>query len=91
MQTLDFWSLPDAQVAQTLRQTYLRLAQQRPDLYDRIYRLDQHTWRGILEGNQALPAVLAEGLEYGQASPDHLLADPPGTAAAIWRGARRAR
>ena len=63
VQTLDFWSLMDAGVAQTLRQTYLRLVQQRPELYDRIYRLDQHTWRGILEGNQALPTVLAEGLE----------------------------
>lgn len=63
VQTLDFWSLMDAGVAQTIRQTYLRLVQERPELYDRIYRLDQRTWRGILEDNQAPPAALAEGLE----------------------------
>lgn len=63
VQTIDFWSLMDAGVAQTMRLAYLRLVQERPELYDRIYRLDQHTWRGILEGNQAPPPALAEGLE----------------------------
>jgi UDP-N-acetylglucosamine:LPS N-acetylglucosamine transferase len=63
VQTIDFWSLMDAGVAQTVRQTYLRLVQERPELYDRIYQLDQHTWRDILESNEAPPPALAEGLE----------------------------
>lgn len=63
VQTIDFWSLMDAGVAQTVRQTYLRLVQERPELYDRIYQLDQRTWRGILEGNRTPPPALAEGLE----------------------------
>jgi processive 1,2-diacylglycerol beta-glucosyltransferase len=63
VQTMDFWSLMDARVAQTVRQTYLRLVQERPELYDRIYQLDQRTWRDILESNEAPPPALAEGLE----------------------------
>jgi processive 1,2-diacylglycerol beta-glucosyltransferase len=61
--TIDFWSLMDAGVAQTVRHTYLRLVQERPDLYDRIFQLDERTWRHILESNQAPPPALAEGLE----------------------------
>ena len=63
VQTIDFWSLMDADVAQTVRQTYLRLVQERPELYDRIFQLDERTWRDILESNQAPPPALAEGLE----------------------------
>ncbi len=63
VQTIDFWSLMDPGVAQTIRQTYLRLVQERPELYDRIYQLDQRIWRGILEGSQAPPPALVEGLE----------------------------
>lgn len=62
VQTIDFWSLMDAGVAQTVRQTYLRLVQERPELYDRIYQLDQRAWRDILESNEAPPPALAEGL-----------------------------
>lgn len=68
VQTLDFWSLLDAQTAQTLRQTYLWLAQERPDLYERLYQLDQHTWRDIIERHEPLPAVLVEGIEWLAAS-----------------------
>ena len=63
VQTIDFWSLMDAGVAQTVHQTYLRLVQERPELYDRIHQLDQRTWRYILENNEAPPPALAEGLE----------------------------
>ncbi len=62
VQTLDFWSLMDAGVAQAVRQSYLRLVQERPELYDRIFRLDERTWRRMLENNQAPPPSLAEGL-----------------------------
>ena len=63
VQTLDFWSLMDEGVAQAVRQTYLRLVQERPELYDRIFQIDERTWRRILESNQAPPPSLAEGLE----------------------------
>ncbi len=62
VETLDFWSLMDAGVAQAVRQTYLRLVQERPELYDRIFQLDERTWRRMLENNQAPPPSLAEGL-----------------------------
>lgn len=68
IQTLDFWSLLDAQMAQTLRQTYLWLAQERPDMYERLYQLDQRTWRDIIERNEPLPDVLVEGLAWHAAS-----------------------
>ena len=58
MQTIDFWSLMDADVTQTRRQTYLRLVQERPELYDRIFQLNQRTWRDILEGKQMPPPAL---------------------------------
>jgi UDP-N-acetylglucosamine:LPS N-acetylglucosamine transferase len=62
VETLDFWSLMDAGVAQALRQTYLCLVQQHPELYDRIFQLDERTWRQMLQRNQAAPPSLAEGL-----------------------------
>lgn len=70
VQTLDFWSLLDTQTAQTLRQTYLWLAQERPDLYECLYQLDQHTWRDIIEHHEPLPAVLVDGIEWLAASAD---------------------
>lgn len=70
VRTLDFWSLLDAQTAQTLRQTYLWLAQERPDLYERLYQLDQHTWRDIIERHEPLPAVLVDGIEWLAVSAD---------------------
>jgi processive 1,2-diacylglycerol beta-glucosyltransferase len=62
IETLDFWSLADPQVTYGTRQTYLRLVHARPDLYDRIYHLDQRTWRRIVESSEAPPAVLGEVL-----------------------------
>lgn len=63
VKTIDFWSLMDASVAQTVRQTYMRLVQERPELYDRIFQLDERTWRDILESNEAPPPALGEGLD----------------------------
>jgi processive 1,2-diacylglycerol beta-glucosyltransferase len=63
VKTIDFWSLMDAGVAQTVRQTYMRLVQERPELYDRIFQLDERTWRDILESNEAPPPALGEGLD----------------------------
>ena len=63
VKTVDFWSLMDASVAQTVRKTYMRLVQERPELYDRIFQLDERTWRNILESNEAPPPALGEGLD----------------------------
>jgi processive 1,2-diacylglycerol beta-glucosyltransferase len=63
VRTLDLWSLMHASVAASVRQTYLRLVQEHPDLYERIYQLDERTWRCIFEGDEAPPPQLREGLE----------------------------
>lgn len=64
IQTLDFWSLLDAGVARAVRQAYLQLVQEQPDLYERIYRLDERTLRRTLDHRQPLPPELAEGLRF---------------------------
>ena len=63
VRTLDLWSLMHSGVAEAVRQTYLRLVQEHPDLYERIYQLDERTWRRIIEGNESPPPQLREGLE----------------------------
>ncbi len=60
VQMLDFWSLVDEKVAWAVRTAYLRLVQEHPALFDRIYQLDQHMWRGILERSEPPPAAFAE-------------------------------
>ena len=62
VRTLDLWSLMHASVADTVRQTYLRLVQEHPDLYERIYQLDERTWRRIIEGDEPPPPQLRTGL-----------------------------
>lgn len=61
VQTIDFWSLMDAGVAEAIQQGYLRLAGEHPDLYDRVYRLDQRLWRALLAGG-AVPPPLRRAL-----------------------------
>jgi UDP-N-acetylglucosamine:LPS N-acetylglucosamine transferase len=63
VRTLDLWSLMHANVADSVRQTYLRLVQEHPDLYERIYQLDERTWRRIFEGDESPPPQLTEGLQ----------------------------
>lgn len=60
VRTLDFWSLMDDKVAWAVRTAYLRLVQEHTELYDRVYQLDQHTWRAILESSKPLPPEIAE-------------------------------
>jgi UDP-N-acetylglucosamine:LPS N-acetylglucosamine transferase len=63
VRTLDFWDLMHPGVANAIRQIYLRLVQEHPDLYERIYQLDEHTWRDILESDAGPPAQVLEVLE----------------------------
>jgi len=59
-ETVDFWSLMDGCVAEAGRDTYLRVVQDRSDLHDRLYRLDQGTWRHIFQSSKPLPDAVAE-------------------------------
>jgi processive 1,2-diacylglycerol beta-glucosyltransferase len=60
VQTLDFWSLMDQQVARIVRHAYLRLVEGNADLYDNVYGLDQHVWRQILQRGQPPPSAVLE-------------------------------
>jgi processive 1,2-diacylglycerol beta-glucosyltransferase len=63
VETLDLWSLMNPGVASICHQTYLRLVQEYPDLYERLYQLDEHTWRQVLESESGPPAAVLEVLE----------------------------
>ncbi|MFL6619004.1 MAG: MGDG synthase family glycosyltransferase [Povalibacter sp.] len=60
---LDLWSLMNPGAAAIVHQTYLRLVQEYPDLYERIYQLDERTWRQILESEAGPPPHVLEVLE----------------------------
>jgi processive 1,2-diacylglycerol beta-glucosyltransferase len=63
VRTLDLWSLMHPGVAQAVHQTYLSLVQNYPQLYERLYTLDEHTWRQILESESGPPPAVLEVLE----------------------------
>jgi hypothetical protein len=60
--TLDLWSLMNAGVARVIHETYLSLVQNYPDLYQRLYTLDEQTWRQILESESGPPPAVLEVL-----------------------------
>lgn len=60
---LDLWSLMNPGAASIVHQTYLRLVQEYPALYERLYQLDEHTWRQILQSEEGPPAAVLEVLE----------------------------
>jgi processive 1,2-diacylglycerol beta-glucosyltransferase len=79
VQTLDFWSLVDEGVAGAVRQAYLRLVQKRADLYDRLYQLDQRTWRHILVSDRAPPSALRAAFDlFGAACAESVDLKPGG-------------
>lgn len=63
VKVIDLWSLMNSAVAAVVHRTYLRLVQEYPELYERLYRLDQHTWRQILESEDGPPPEVLEVLE----------------------------
>jgi processive 1,2-diacylglycerol beta-glucosyltransferase len=60
LRELDFWSLMHPGVAESIQQMYLQIVQQHPDLYDRLHRLDEHTWRRIIETDIEPPPEVLE-------------------------------
>lgn len=61
--TIDFWSLINPGVAGAIHETYLSLVQNYPALHERLYQLDEHTWRQILESESGPPRAVLEVLE----------------------------
>jgi processive 1,2-diacylglycerol beta-glucosyltransferase len=59
---LDMWSLMNAGVAAVAHATYLRLVQGHTDLYERLYQLNDRTWRQILESEEGPPPEVLEVL-----------------------------
>lgn len=56
--TVDFWSLMNPGVANAIRRIYLRLVQERAQVYEQIYQLDERTWRDVLEADEPPASVL---------------------------------
>ena len=52
------------------RRIDLRLTQEHPELYDRIYQVDQTAWRRILESGEAPLLALTEQLPLLAATSD---------------------
>jgi UDP-N-acetylglucosamine:LPS N-acetylglucosamine transferase len=63
VRTLDLWSLMNPGAASIIQKTYLRLVQEYPELYERLYHLDEHTWRHIFQSEEGPPAAVLEVLE----------------------------
>jgi len=61
--TVDFWSLINPGIASAIHATYLSLVQNYPQLHERLYQLDEHTWRQILESESGPPRAVLEVLE----------------------------
>lgn len=51
----DWWSLMHPSVARAAKEMYLELVQNHSELYERIYRLGENTWRELLSGTRPLP------------------------------------
>ncbi|HET9693839.1 MAG TPA: glycosyltransferase, partial [Steroidobacteraceae bacterium] len=60
---LDFWTLMNPGVAATIQKKYLELVLEQPELYARLHRLDERTWRRVIENDIAPPAEVIEMIE----------------------------
>lgn len=76
---LDLWSLMNPGAASIIQKTYLRLVQEYPELYERLYHLDEHTWRHIFESEEGPPAAVLEVLELISGIMASSVADVRGT------------
>ncbi len=60
---LDFWTLMNPGVAAEIQRKYLELVLEFPDLYARLHRLDERTWRRVIENDIAPPAEVIDLIE----------------------------
>ncbi|HEY6644053.1 MGDG synthase family glycosyltransferase [Povalibacter sp.] len=63
VRVVDLWSLINSGAVSIIHQTYLQLVQEYPTLYERLYQLDERTWRQILESESGPPPDVMEVLE----------------------------
>jgi processive 1,2-diacylglycerol beta-glucosyltransferase len=63
VQQLDFWTLMNPGVAAEIQQKYLELVLEHPDLYARLHRLDERTWRRVIDNDIAPPPEVIELIE----------------------------
>jgi UDP-N-acetylglucosamine:LPS N-acetylglucosamine transferase len=63
LRQLDFWSLMNPGVAATIKDKYLELVTHCPELYARLHRLDERTWRRVIENDIAPPPEVLELVE----------------------------
>lgn len=63
VRVVDLWSLINPGAVSIIHQTYLQLVQEHPALYERLYQLDERTWRQILESEDGPPPDVMEVLE----------------------------
>jgi processive 1,2-diacylglycerol beta-glucosyltransferase len=84
IETVDFWSLMDPEVAGAVRQAYLDTIAEEPQLYDDVYRLGQQTWRSLFDASESLPRQLETFIDHfsarvaqpNGAPPDRVAGDP---------------
>jgi UDP-N-acetylglucosamine:LPS N-acetylglucosamine transferase len=60
---VDFWTLMNPEVAATIQKKYLELVVDNADLYARLHRLDERTWRRVIENDIPPPAEVIELIE----------------------------
>jgi UDP-N-acetylglucosamine:LPS N-acetylglucosamine transferase len=60
---VDLWSLMNPGMAAAAHESYLSLVQEHPDLWERLYQLDEHTWRQVLESESGPPRAVLEVLQ----------------------------
>lgn len=64
IETVDFWSLIDPEVAAAVRRAYFDILIGEPELYDTVYRLDQQSWRGLFDAGLSLPEPLETFIDH---------------------------
>lgn len=63
IRNVDLWSLMNPGVAAVAHKAYLQLVLDHPHLYERLYQLDEQTWRQILDSEAGPPRQVLEVLE----------------------------
>ena len=71
IEQLDFWSLMNPGVAAILQEKYLELVLENPELYARLHRLDERTWRRVVENDIPPPAEVIELIELATSKTDN--------------------
>lgn len=79
IETVDFWSLMDREVAAAVRHAYLDMLATEPELYDSVYRLDQHIWRSLFDAELSLAPALETFIDHFSIRIDQANDDGPDT------------